>query len=127
VTKTELKTFRTALENRQIELGNGNKRREGLAIESSADELDRIQNASNLDDAMRSLQRNSERLREVQDALRRMQSGTFGTCADCEENINPRRLAAIPWATSCIACQEAADRQLEAARGEIELPLDMAA
>jgi RNA polymerase-binding transcription factor DksA len=37
---------------------------------------------------------------------------------DCEETINPKRLAAVPWALRCIRCQEAADRDgQEAADG----------
>ena len=109
MTKTVLNAFKKALENTQRELGNQN--REALAIESSADELDRIQFASERDYAMRNLERDSKRLREIQAALRRVQAGTYGICAGCEEDINPKRLAAIPWATLCIACQGVADRE----------------
>jgi len=38
-------------------------------------------------------------------------AGTFGICLDCEEEINPKRLAAVPWAARCVACQERADRE----------------
>jgi len=109
MTKTVLNAFKKALENTQRELGNQN--REALAIESSADELDRIQFASERDYAMSNLERDSKRLREIQAALRRVQAGTYGICAGCEEDINPKRLAAIPWATLCIACQGVADRE----------------
>ena len=112
MTKTELNTFRRVLNHRELELGSNNGIREGLAIGSSSDELDRTQDASDRDYAMSNLERNSDRLREVRSALRRVESGTFGICAGCEENINPKRLAAIPWAPFCIACQEAADREL---------------
>src|SRR6185503_4585112 len=112
MTKTELNAFRRVLNRRELELGSSNGIREGLAIGSSSDELDRTQDASDRDYAMSNLERNSDRLREVRSALRRVESGTFGICAGCEENINPKRLAAIPWAPFCIACQEAADREL---------------
>ena len=111
MTKTELNTFRRVLNQRQRELGDRNRIREGLAIGSSSDDLDRTQDASDRDYAMSSLERSSDRLREVRSALRRIDSGTFGICSGCEENINPKRLAAIPWAPFCIACQEAADRE----------------
>jgi RNA polymerase-binding transcription factor len=127
MTKTELKAFRKALENRQAELGNGNRNREALAIETSPDELDRIQHASERDYAMSNLERNSDRLRDVRDALRRIHAGTFGICAGCDEHINPRRLAAVPWASFCIVCQEAADRGQNAPRSEIGTSLLMAA
>jgi DnaK suppressor protein len=110
MTKTQLNAFRRALENQQTELGNGNRNREALAIETSPDELDRIQQASDRDYVIRDLERNSNRMREVRSAVRRIDAGTFGICIGCEENINSRRLAAVPWASFCIGCQEAADR-----------------
>jgi len=32
-------------------------------------------------------------------------------CLHCEEDISPKRLAAVPWTAFCIQCQEMADRQ----------------
>jgi DnaK suppressor protein len=127
MTKIELKAFRTSLEARQIELENGIKNRESLAVETSADELDRIQHASERDYAMNNFELNSTRLREVRSALLRMDAGTFGICAGCEEDISPRRLAAVPWASYCIACQETADREQKTAGREIESPIELAA
>jgi DnaK suppressor protein len=121
MTKNELNGFRRALENKLLEIGNGSSNREALAIETSPDELDRIQNANDRDYAMGNLERTSSRLGEVRDALRRVASGTFGICAGCEENINLKRLAAVPWASFCIACQEAADREKTPERDEIDI------
>ena len=45
-------------------------------------------------------------LREVQDALRRIEHGTYGTCHECEQPIFAKRLDAVPWARYCVACQE---------------------
>ena len=45
-------------------------------------------------------------LREVQAALRRVQQGTYGVCAACDEPISAKRLEAVPWAKYCVACQE---------------------
>jgi DnaK suppressor protein len=127
MTKTELISLRKALEIIQTELGNGSTNREALAIETSPEELDRIQHASDREYAMRNLERNSNRLREVRDALRRIAAGTFGICAGCEESINPKRLAAVPWASFCIACQEAADREQKAPWSEMDTSPVMAA
>jgi len=127
MTTTELRAFRRALENRQTELGNGNRNREAFAIETSPDELDRIQQAGDRDYAISNLERNSSRLREVRSALRSFDAGTFGICVDCGEIINPKRLAAVPWASSCIACQEAADRGQKTSRSELDTSLVMAA
>jgi len=111
MTKNELNTLRRSLENQRTELGNGNKNREALAIETSPDDLDRIQHASERDYAMGYLERSSNRLREVQEALSRMDAGAFGICSGCEEDISPKRLAAVPWTSYCIVCQELADRR----------------
>ena len=127
MTKNELNAFRKTLENSRKELGNGNRNREALAIETSPDDLDRIQHASERDYAMGNLERSSNRLREVQIALGRMDAGTFGICARCEENINLKRLAAVPWTSFCIVCQELADRDQDTSRSETDPSLVMAA
>ena len=127
MTKTELNAFRRTLEKRQTELGNGTRNREALAIETSPDELDRIQHATEREYAMSNLERNSNRLRELRTALLRINAGTFGICVGCEEHINPKRLAAVPWASSCIVCQEAADRERRTPRGELSTLLAMSA
>lgn len=51
---------------------------------------------------------NTERsiLEEVERALKRIDSGEYGTCADCEEKISRKRLDAVPWARHCVPCQE---------------------
>ena len=126
MTKSEMKIFRGVLEYKQTQLGNGNRNRDTLAIESSADELDRIQRASDRDHLIGNLVRNSDCLRDVRSALHRVDVGTFGICVVCEENISPKRLAAVPWASSCITCQEALDRGQEM-RSEIDHSLVMAA
>jgi len=43
---------------------------------------------------------------QIQAALERMESGSYGECAKCGENISPARLAALPYATTCIKCAE---------------------
>ncbi len=51
-------------------------------------------------------------LAEVDAALTRMRTGTYGECRDCGEPIAPARLAAYPTATRCVACQERYERKL---------------
>ena len=45
-------------------------------------------------------------LQSIDQALSRMDDGTYGLCQNCEEVIGGKRLQAIPWAHFCIACQE---------------------
>jgi DnaK suppressor protein len=45
-----------------------------------------------------------ETLEEVDDALRKMDAGTYGTCEGCGQPIAPARLEAKPTARLCIEC-----------------------
>jgi DnaK suppressor protein len=45
-------------------------------------------------------------LRNLTQALERIRRGTFGECAECGNEIEPKRLEAIPWARYCLKCQE---------------------
>ena len=45
-------------------------------------------------------------LREISDALLRIEQGNYGVCLECEEPISVKRLEAVPWARYCVACQE---------------------
>jgi DnaK suppressor protein len=113
VNKTELKKFRKILEAKQAELARVLRNREAIAIEKSADAIDEVQHAAERELAIRNLDRESQLLRMVKLALQRMDEGSYGICLHCEEPINPKRLAAVPWAPYCIRCQEAIDQQQE--------------
>ena len=45
-------------------------------------------------------------LQAIDEALRRVENGTFGVCRDCGEPIAEARLNAIPWTRVCISCKE---------------------
>ena len=45
-------------------------------------------------------------LQAIEEALYRMEKGTYGECRDCGEAIAPARLNAIPWTRVCITCKE---------------------
>lgn len=46
----------------------------------------------------------------VDEALARLEAGTFGACIRCGRAIAPARLEALPWAAYCIECQRLVDR-----------------
>jgi DnaK suppressor protein len=50
-------------------------------------------------------------LRTLKQALERLRQGSFGECAECGGDIEPKRLEAIPWARYCVNCQEARERR----------------
>jgi DnaK suppressor protein len=45
-------------------------------------------------------------LQAIEEALRRIEKGTYGICRDCGEPIAEPRLNAIPWTRVCITCKE---------------------
>ena len=53
------------------------------------------------------------RLGEIDGALARLDDGTYGVCADCSNEIPPRRLEALPFATLCVQCQSMADKRVK--------------
>jgi DnaK suppressor protein len=42
----------------------------------------------------------------IEEALQRVESGSYGVCRDCGEEIARVRLEAIPWTRVCISCKE---------------------
>jgi DnaK suppressor protein len=54
--------------------------------------------------------RSDQQLVLVDEALGRLDDGTFGMCVRCGQPIAPERLEALPWAARCIDCQRLAAR-----------------
>lgn len=113
MTKVEVKKYKEILEAKRRELEGNVRNREGIVIEKTPDALDEVQHAGERELAIRNLDRETNLLRNVRGALARIEDGSFGVCMHCEEDINPKRLNAVPWAPYCITCQEMADRRKE--------------
>jgi DnaK suppressor protein len=127
MSKNELEKYRTALEAKKAEIAASLRNRDEIAIEKTADAIDEVQLAGERELAIRNLDRESNLLRNVRAALARIADGSFGICMHCEEEINTKRLNAVPWAPFCIRCQEAADRhEFEAGESIEQLLADAA-
>jgi DnaK suppressor protein len=48
----------------------------------------------------------------IDEALKRIRNNDFGTCVSCHEEMQQKRLEAVPWAKHCIACQEKMEQGL---------------
>jgi DnaK suppressor protein len=48
--------------------------------------------------------------RAIEDAIHRVDQGTYGICMDCENEIAPARLEAVPWTRVCIECKSKQDK-----------------
>ena len=110
MTKTEMDRFRVVLEARVAELERVIRHRDRIAVERSADQLEETQMAAQRALAVCNLDREFNQLRYARAALDRIEEGNFGMCQECDDDIHPKRLAAVPWARFCLQCQEAVDR-----------------
>jgi DnaK suppressor protein len=54
----------------------------------------------------------SRQLALIDEALLRIEDEDYGPCQNCQNAINPKRLAAIPWARYCLSCQELLEQGL---------------
>ena len=114
--KKMLDAFKKRLEERQRELRHTVNRttQDGREadLESAQDIADRAAQSYNKEFLFH--QSNSERqlLQMVEGALSRINEGSFGQCISCGEEINPKRLEAVPWTRHCIECQEKLEKGL---------------
>ena len=80
-------------------------------VEASADHFGAHEDSTAQTTTARELElaldaRESEELSQVEEALRRIENGSYGECIDCGVDIPSARLDAAPEASRCIACQE---------------------
>jgi RNA polymerase-binding protein DksA len=80
----------------------------------SADELDYTVAVRERQMALRLKGREAAYACKIQDALARIEAGTFGLCEQCEEEIDSKRLEARPTATKCFLCKESEEREEQA-------------
>lgn len=84
---------------------------QSIDIDTEGDETDEIQANMILEIANRLNSRDSFRITRINNALRKMESNTYGICEDCGDDIPEKRLIANPYFLTCVACAE--DRELE--------------
>ena len=111
MTLAETERLTGLLRARQTELSRSLRHRDEIVIEKASDALDEAQLKEERDLAIRNLDRGSNALRLIHRALARIANGSYGVCLHCEEEILPKRMAAVPWAAFCIQCQEKIDRR----------------
>jgi len=83
-----------------------------LAVESTEDEYDLATISQNRDLLYDLHEGEFQRLRSIEEALKAIDSGQYGECAGCGEEIKEKRLMAVPWTTLCIRCQEETEKAL---------------
>lgn len=78
----------------------------GPGTDGHGDFADRSAAANEEEISIQLKQTDAKLLRAIEDALTRVEAGTYGVCVDCEEEISAARLKAVPWTKVCISCKE---------------------
>jgi DnaK suppressor protein len=106
----DVHVFKEALLKKRTEiLGTGGIKPLQASMENNTRQGDMADQASGNNEvhiALKLKQTDAKILQAIEDALLRIDKGTFGVCRDCGEPIAEARLNAIPWTRVCISCKE---------------------
>lgn len=106
--------FRRYLEEKRLELIELYEHDVRVGQESSDenfdDSVDRANNSFNRELMFLLSDNEREVLIRIDEALERLDRGSYGSCTYCSATISLARLKALPWARFCIECQESEER-----------------
>ena len=108
-----LKNYRDILERKRDEILAATPARTP-ATEPGAKSGDWIDQSSQENDVHVRLalkQTDHKLFRAIEDAIHRLDQGIYGICTDCENEIAPARLEAVPWTRVCIDCKSKQDKE----------------
>jgi len=113
--KKVLEQFKKILEERQRVLRESVSRTEqdgrtADVTDSAQDIADRASSSYQKEFLFHQSNTDRQLLLLVDKALERLRQGHFGECISCGNEINGKRLQAVPWARYCISCQEKQER-----------------
>jgi DnaK suppressor protein len=116
--KKDLKRFREILLAKKAEILKNAKRTlsEDMALDADdlPDEMDLASSEYLQSFTFRLRGREKTFLKKIENAVAKIDAGTFGICEDCEEPISAKRLEARPETTLCIRCKEDQERMEKA-------------
>ncbi len=102
--------YKDALLRKRIELlGTGGIKPVQASMENNTRQGDMADQATGNNEvhiALKLKQTDAKILQAIEEALQRIDKGTYGVCRDCGGPIAPARLNAIPWTRVCITCKE---------------------
>jgi DnaK suppressor protein len=114
--KKKVEQYRKRLEEKQAELTRlvAKSEQDGRSVdeEITQDIADKAANSYTKEFLFHQSDDNRRILALVQEALARIKTGEYGLCVACQEEVQPKRLEAVPWARHCIACQEKQEQGL---------------
>ncbi|MDD7473892.1 MAG: TraR/DksA family transcriptional regulator [Bdellovibrionota bacterium] len=105
--KQDLDKFKKRLldERDKIIQAKNNKAGQEISNTQSGDEADMASAEMELDAMYQGDQRGHNMLQDIQDALQKIEDGTYGECENCGEDISIARLEANPMAKLCVDCK----------------------
>ncbi|HEX4997470.1 MAG TPA: TraR/DksA C4-type zinc finger protein [Terriglobia bacterium] len=108
MTPSDTQKFREILEKKRAELVAAMPGRPPASEpgSKSGDWIDQSSQESEIHIRLALQQTDSKLLRAVEEAIHRLDQGTYGICRDCEEEISLARLEAVPWTRVCKDCKE---------------------
>jgi len=106
----DVQIYKDALLKKRTEiLGTGGIKPLQASMENNTRQGDMADQASGNNEVhiqLKLKQTDAKILQAIEDALTRIDKGTYGVCRYCGEPIAPARLNAIPWTRVCITCKE---------------------
>ncbi|MDO9181992.1 MAG: TraR/DksA family transcriptional regulator [Bacteriovorax sp.] len=113
--KAKMEKFKTLLLQAKIKIMNGGilRSNEDLTVSSDdlSDEADLATSVINQQVTFNMRQRELGKLKAIEEALYRMEQGSYGHCEECDESIGEKRLENQPWTTLCITHAEEQERE----------------
>jgi DnaK suppressor protein len=112
--KKRVDYFKKRLQTKQEELLRSVTRseRDGREADGEAtqDSADKAANSYTKEFLFKVSDENRRILLLISEAADRIKAGTYGLCVECEEEVQQKRLEAVPWARHCLGCQEKQDK-----------------
>lgn len=124
-TQAQIKVLRDRLADRWLVLRaelhadeQAQRKATGVATREVSDRKDKAAQRSLSDLEGAQEQRDVDEMAQVESAVRRLESGTYGACTDCGEPISPGRLKVQPAAQRCAPCQTVYEQTFEPLRSK---------
>lgn len=126
-TAKQLKEFRKNLDAMKLEIHHGIQQRlatkKEIDLKDIGDQFDDASEGREQELGFLMNSRDREKMMKIEEALRRLDDGSYGVCEACEEPIGSKRLKAMPFSLLCVKCQEE-EEQTEALHREREFEED---
>ncbi|MBK8598368.1 MAG: TraR/DksA family transcriptional regulator [Holophagales bacterium] len=114
--KDPIESYRKQLLTRQEELildiSRNRQVTDDTVDEQAQDMVDRATSAYTREFAFSLSESDRKALLLIEQALLRIEQGTYGVCVHCQGVVQEKRLEAVPWARHCLECQEMQDKGL---------------